>query len=270
MKISHYLVKIDQFSDPIPFASTITNLVVLFQKCVILPFLSKATIQANHYYKHIDDKSFFRCLVLLVPVIGNVIVRIYDFSNQGKVKAQHDQKLVAEYENLDNFLKTIKEMNQKQMDDHLSKLNVNNREDYIKCMLTFAIKAEKFHEQDVDMSFHDAIEHFQQDDILKDFVHEDIRAGRKNQKTLLHEILSCKPLSAKAKGSAFYFMLRDGHDYLRDYLGNREENFTPVQWGDSLKEIFNEFSTKEKSEFFTILDQTTKNRLKAFTGIKAS
>lgn len=80
--ISNCLVKTDHFCDYIPFVSSITNLVDLFQKCVVLPFMDKETISSSHYYKHINEKSFARCFLLIIPVIGNVIIGIYDFSKK--------------------------------------------------------------------------------------------------------------------------------------------------------------------------------------------
>lgn len=82
--IRNCLVKTDDFCDYIPVISSITNLVNLFQKCVVLPFIDKATISSNHYYKHINEKSFVRCLFLVIPVIGNMIVGIYDFTKNNE------------------------------------------------------------------------------------------------------------------------------------------------------------------------------------------
>lgn len=80
--ISNFLVKIDHFCDYFPFVSSITNVVNLFQKCVILPFIDEATILSNHYYKHIDEKSFVRCFLLIIPIVGNILVGIYDLSKK--------------------------------------------------------------------------------------------------------------------------------------------------------------------------------------------
>lgn len=79
------LVKMDRFSDYIPGISTLTNLGVLIQKTLILPFLKKETVQENHYFQHIDDKSMSRSCVLLIPGIGNLCVGIYDKMQVPKV-----------------------------------------------------------------------------------------------------------------------------------------------------------------------------------------
>ncbi|HEY4832303.1 MAG TPA: hypothetical protein VIH61_07070 [Waddliaceae bacterium] len=304
--ISNLLVKIDHFCDYIPLVSSVTNLVDLFQKCVVLPFMDKTTIVSNHYYKHINEKSFVRCFLLVIPVIGNIIIGICVFS-----KKKHDDDTIEnlkekEVDTDDDTVENLKEKevntddvevgkgtSSRPQDDSLENINnmtedsigklcqsleVNDRNDYIKCMLIFAIKAEKFHDGGVDRTFHDAIRYCQEEDgELKEFVHEDIAAGRNNQEnTLLHEILKCEFLSSKAKGSAFGFILRDGHDFLRDYFGTRTlevnsygvevADFQVVEWGDSLKNIFDIFSIEQQTEFFANSSRIA-DRLNSFTGI---
>ncbi|MBS4168592.1 HEAT repeat domain-containing protein [Parachlamydia sp. AcF125] len=75
-----FLLKADRVSDYIPAISTITNLIDLFQKCVVLPFKQKINVSKSHYYAYLKQKSFSRCVVLLLPVIGNILVAIYDFA----------------------------------------------------------------------------------------------------------------------------------------------------------------------------------------------
>ncbi len=76
--VSNLLVSTSYVCEFIPLVSSATNLVELFLKCAVLPFMDKATIASNHYYKHIDEKSFSRCILLVIPIIGNIIVGIYD------------------------------------------------------------------------------------------------------------------------------------------------------------------------------------------------
>lgn len=80
--VNNILVNTDYFCDYIPLVSSLTNLVDLFQKCVVLPLMDKSEIASNHYYNYLDQKSFFRCFVLVIPVVGNIIVGIYDFSKK--------------------------------------------------------------------------------------------------------------------------------------------------------------------------------------------
>ncbi len=68
------LVQADRACDYIPVLSTVTNLIDLFQKCCC----SCEPKPKDHYYKHIQDKSVLRCITLLIPVVGNLIVALYD------------------------------------------------------------------------------------------------------------------------------------------------------------------------------------------------
>ncbi|MBS4167636.1 ankyrin repeat domain-containing protein [Parachlamydia sp. AcF125] len=76
------LLKADRIADYVPALSTITNSVNLFQKCVLLPMKQKANVSKNHYYAYLQQKSFSRCVVLLIPVLGNIIIGIYDFAKR--------------------------------------------------------------------------------------------------------------------------------------------------------------------------------------------
>ena len=81
--VSRALIKADNFLDYVPVLSSISNLVILFQKCV-LANVPKNEI-TDHYYKHIKDKSCVRCVILLIPVIGNVIIAINDLINKKNI-----------------------------------------------------------------------------------------------------------------------------------------------------------------------------------------
>lgn len=81
------LVALDTFFDYTPVASTVTNLFDIFQKCLIIPFLEKSYVDSNHYYTHLSQKSFKRCVLLLVPVIGNLIIF---FSDVATIKVKQD------------------------------------------------------------------------------------------------------------------------------------------------------------------------------------
>ena len=50
-------------------------------------------IENTHYYTHVEEKSCLRCLLLLVPVLGNIVVGLYDFANG--VYQDKDSMLVA-------------------------------------------------------------------------------------------------------------------------------------------------------------------------------
>ena len=76
---NYFFVKVDAACDYIPVVSTASNLIDLFQKCVILPLMNKQSIANNHYYTYLKEKNVSRCLVLLIPVIGNIIIKICDY-----------------------------------------------------------------------------------------------------------------------------------------------------------------------------------------------
>ncbi len=64
----------DRNSETIPILSTATSLVAIFSKCAVLPCQNRRTIATNPYYHHIEQKSFSRCVCLLIPFLGNLIV----------------------------------------------------------------------------------------------------------------------------------------------------------------------------------------------------
>ncbi len=71
------LQRIDHVCDYIPIVSTVTNLIDLFQKYICMP----RSEEKNYYFVHLQEKSVLRSLVLLVPLVGNIVIIIYDFKN---------------------------------------------------------------------------------------------------------------------------------------------------------------------------------------------
>ena len=82
----------DRVCDYIPGASTATNTIALFQKYALLPKLNYKTLKSSHIYTHQNNKSFYRCIILLVPVLGNLVIFICDL--QHLISDKH-QKLIA-------------------------------------------------------------------------------------------------------------------------------------------------------------------------------
>ncbi|WP_068469889.1 hypothetical protein [Candidatus Protochlamydia phocaeensis] len=76
--ISSILIEIDRIGDYLPIASTVINLIDLFEKCVLKAYSQSAFVKTNRYFSYISDKSSLRCVVLLVPVLGNIAVGIHD------------------------------------------------------------------------------------------------------------------------------------------------------------------------------------------------
>lgn len=80
--INRFFVNIDTACDYIPVISTVNNLTDLFLKCTLLKQVSSKSVNENHYFKHLNNKSHFRCILLLIPGIGNFIISIYDLYNR--------------------------------------------------------------------------------------------------------------------------------------------------------------------------------------------
>jgi hypothetical protein len=92
---NNFLVRADKGFDYVPIASTVTNFVVLVQKILInYRIISEETVTKSQYYTHLKNKHIARSIFLLIPVIGNIIIPIYDF----------DQK---KYSNRDYMLKAV-------------------------------------------------------------------------------------------------------------------------------------------------------------------
>jgi hypothetical protein len=70
------LINTDKRCENLLVISSVASAVVLFEKCV-LAVCNKQTIQANRYYQHIQSRSAMHCLLLCVPVVGNLTVWIY-------------------------------------------------------------------------------------------------------------------------------------------------------------------------------------------------
>ncbi len=88
MRVSTFFAEVDQIYDYIPLASTVSNLVDLFLKCVC-KCLSEATLK-NRYWSHIHSKDLLRCFILLVPIVGNIYVGITDYQQYKRDKEFSD------------------------------------------------------------------------------------------------------------------------------------------------------------------------------------
>jgi len=77
-RVDVFLVKTDRICDYIPVVSTFSNLTALFIKYLVPNTLIRPEIQTSRYYAHLSQKPTSRCIVLLIPIIGNIIVAICD------------------------------------------------------------------------------------------------------------------------------------------------------------------------------------------------
>src|ERR1700722_623196 len=117
--LSNFLVNFDNIADYVPVLSALTNLVDLFQRCVILPFMKEESIQKSHYFSHIKDKQILRCfvLILLQPVLGNIIIGYIDWkwknsptppSQPISKRLEYSKNLLKELEENEEALKEAK------------------------------------------------------------------------------------------------------------------------------------------------------------------
>lgn len=89
MRIATTFAEVDMVCDYIPFISTVSNIVDLFQKCVYkcLP----DNIAKNRYWSHINLKDISRCLILLVPILGNIYIAFSDYSDYQRDKTSRNR-----------------------------------------------------------------------------------------------------------------------------------------------------------------------------------
>lgn len=80
-KTSVYLTNFNNVADYVPGLSTVTSLVDLVQKA-FLHLKGEQVVKSSAYYTHIQDKSKLRCVALLVPVLGNIVVGLYDLGKK--------------------------------------------------------------------------------------------------------------------------------------------------------------------------------------------
>ena len=84
MRLSEILICLDKTADYVPIVSSVTNLVDLFQKFLIHLDINQKIVNKNCYYTYLNSKRFVRCVILLIPVIGNISIGIFEFRNKNK------------------------------------------------------------------------------------------------------------------------------------------------------------------------------------------
>lgn len=85
------LAMYDKWFDYTPVVSTFANLYHIYFK-IISSNSTENKIKENHYYNHIKNKSFFRCIILTIPVIGNIVIGIYDEIKKRNKKEMNNHK----------------------------------------------------------------------------------------------------------------------------------------------------------------------------------
>lgn len=72
------LAEVDRVCDYVPFASTVTNLIDLFEKCMLACLPQECCVESR-YWTHITYKDLVRCIILLVPILGNIYIFVTDY-----------------------------------------------------------------------------------------------------------------------------------------------------------------------------------------------
>lgn len=126
------LIKIDQYSDYVPVWSTVTNLIAIFEKYVGNWICCQTSSEDHEYCKYIQDKSYRRCALLLLPIIGNVVIAIYDFFmmyNSGATQELDEEAREYDIENVDDpfeiYQKTERALQEARAEFILSLMNGN-------------------------------------------------------------------------------------------------------------------------------------------------
>jgi len=113
MNVSIYsllLPAIDNVCDYVPFVSTVTNLIDIFHKVVVLNLIDETEIMDSHYYSHVQDKSLVRCIVLLVPILGNIVIGLLDYLDRNSFAPQPDPALENIEENKGPIVRSEKRL----------------------------------------------------------------------------------------------------------------------------------------------------------------
>lgn len=84
--VNDFLVKADNVCDYIPVVSTVSNLIDLFQKYIILSVVDEQAIAENYYYTYLKEKNALYCFILLIPIIGNIIIKIFEHMEYNAIK----------------------------------------------------------------------------------------------------------------------------------------------------------------------------------------
>lgn len=69
--------ELDHILDYVPVISTVSNLIDITAK-LVLGNLTKDPIDSFPYFAHLSEKSYLRCVTLLIPIVGNIIVGLHD------------------------------------------------------------------------------------------------------------------------------------------------------------------------------------------------
>ena len=94
MRIKKTLFKTYELTDYVPIASSIKSLFELFNKLILSFNNNSININNFKYFRYLKNRSNLRCVVLFIPIFGNVSIAIYDikknYCQSGRKKAKED------------------------------------------------------------------------------------------------------------------------------------------------------------------------------------
>lgn len=94
--MSKFLVKADKALDFVPILSTLTNTIDIFQKCAVFPLCKKQCIEKNRYFTHLKNKKLFKCVLLLIPIFGNIVIGIITVNKKVQKSRENKKKEIQD------------------------------------------------------------------------------------------------------------------------------------------------------------------------------
>lgn len=78
--INNIYSSIDKQMDYIPVLSTVTNLINIIAKITLSPFKNE-TIEKSPCLTYINEKSYLKCMLLLIPFLGNIVLLLNELND---------------------------------------------------------------------------------------------------------------------------------------------------------------------------------------------
>ena len=105
-------IKFDKVASYVPGLSTVVNIPEIIYKLFITNNLDKKSFESDSINAYIADKSLIRCIVLLIPVLGNLAVLASDLIDLSRSSAQNPSPLLFDtyvVEEINNMIEKEKE-----------------------------------------------------------------------------------------------------------------------------------------------------------------
>ncbi len=82
------IIEINRVCDYIPIVSTLSNISFILQGLFLKCILDKCIgCPKNRYWSFIRERPLFRCVILLIPILGNIYIFSRDYSQYKQRKA---------------------------------------------------------------------------------------------------------------------------------------------------------------------------------------